>query len=381
MKIAINTRLLIKNKLDGIGWFTFETLNRITKAHPENTFYFIFDRPYHPEFAGFSDNIIPIVLSPQARHPLLFYIWFEWSIPFLFRKINPDIFVSPDGYISLSTKVPTLAVIHDLNFEHYPKDLPWLVRWYYRHYFPQFAQKSARIVTVSEFSKQDIVEQYHINPEKIDVVYNGASALFTPINETVKNEVRHEYSQGKPYFLFVGALHPRKNLINLLKAFDLFRDRHDTDIKLLVVGEKKWWTPEMQAAYSGMKWTNEVIFIGRMDIGQLRKVLGAALAQVYVSYFEGFGIPIIEAFNCEVPVITSNVTSMPEVAGDAALLVDPFSVNSIADGLSKIAFDPIYRISLIEKAKERRKIFDWDQTANGLWQSIERTFPHLSQKK
>ncbi|MEI8203335.1 MAG: glycosyltransferase family 1 protein [Bacteroidota bacterium] len=375
MKIAINTRLLIKNKLDGIGWFTFETLNRITKAHPEHTFYFIFDRSYHSDFTGFSDNIIPVVLPPQARHPLLFYIWFEWSIPFLFRKIKPDIFVSPDGYISLSTKVPTLAVIHDLNFEHYPKDLPWLVRCYYRHYFPLFAEKANRIVTVSEFSKQDIVDQYHISADKVDVVYNGASEFFCPIDENAIQMVRNEYSGGKPYFLFVGALHPRKNLINLLKAFDLFRDQNETDIKLLVVGERKWWTEEMEAAFSGMKWADEVIFINRMDIEKFRRVVAAALAQVYVSYFEGFGIPIIEAFNCNVPVITSNVTSMPEVAGDAAILIDPFSVNSIADGLSRMAFDHSLRDSLIEKGKERRKLFDWNYTAEGLWKSIEKTFP------
>ena len=150
LKIAVNTRLLIKNKLEGIGWFSYETLKRITRAHPEHQFYFLFDRPFDESFV-FGSNVTPIVIRPQARHPILFYLWFEKSIPRALKKINPDLFMSTDGYLSLSTTTPSLPVIHDLNFEHYPEQLPFLVRKYYKHYFPRFARKAARIATVSEF--------------------------------------------------------------------------------------------------------------------------------------------------------------------------------------------------------------------------------------
>ena len=124
MKIAVNTRLLLKGKLEGIGWYTYETLKRIVEQHPEHDFYFLFDRAYDESFI-FSKNVKPIILYPQARHPFLFWIWFEISVYRFLKNNNIDIFVSPDGYLSLRTKIPSLAVIHDLNFEHYPHDLPW----------------------------------------------------------------------------------------------------------------------------------------------------------------------------------------------------------------------------------------------------------------
>ena len=138
MKIAVNTRLLLKNKLEWIGWFSTETLKRITTQHKEHQFYFIFDRKYDDAFI-FSDNITPVVIPPQARHPVLYYIWFENSIPRLLKKLQPDLFFSPDGYLSLTTKVRSMNVFHDLNFEHYPADLPFSERTYYRHFFPLYA--------------------------------------------------------------------------------------------------------------------------------------------------------------------------------------------------------------------------------------------------
>src|SRR5690606_7224010 len=117
MRIAVNTRLLLKGKLEGIGWFTYQTLERIVKQHPEHEFIFFFDRPYDRSFV-FASNVTPVVLSPQARHPVLFYLWFELGIPRLLRKYKADLFLSPDGFSSLSTKVPTCLVIHDLAFEH-----------------------------------------------------------------------------------------------------------------------------------------------------------------------------------------------------------------------------------------------------------------------
>lgn len=371
MKIAVNTRLLLPDKLDGIGWVAYETLKRITNAHPEHEFYFIFDRKWDERFI-FSGNITPIAARPQARHPFLYYLWFEWSVPRILKKIKADLFLSPDAYLSLKTDVASLAVFHDLNFEHYPEDIPFFNRKYYRYFFPKFARKATHIVTVSEFSKKDIINLYEIAPEKISVVYNGANEDFKPVKDDVKNAIRLNYTGGCPYFLFVGALHPRKNLARLFKAFDYFKDQHISDIKLFVVGSKQYWTTEIQQAYEGMRHSGEVVFGGRLPSDELHKVVASALAMTYVSYFEGFGIPIIEAFRCDVPVITSNVTSMPEVAGDAALLVDPFSVKSIAQGLEKIAFNPDMRDELIAKGRERRKLFTWQNSADQLWKVIEK---------
>lgn len=373
MRIAVNTRLLIKNKLEGIGWFSVESLKRITRQHPEVTFLFIFDRAFDREFI-FSENVIPVAAPPQARHPVLYYTWFNVTIPWLLSKHQADIFVSPDGYLSLTTSKPQLAVFHDLNFEHYPQDLPWIERKYYQTFFPKYARIARRIATVSEYSKQDIARQYQIDTNKIDVVYNGANPAFQPLTKAAANQTRQKYTRGKPYFLFVGALHPRKNLINLFKGFDAFKKSGDFPHKLLIAGNKKWWTAEIRTAYDSLHHKNDIIFAGRVEMEELVKIMGASEALTYVSYFEGFGIPIVEAFYAETPVISSNITSMPEVAGDAALLIDPFSHESIGDAMSRIAGNQPLRKELIAKGRSRAQHFSWQQTADKLWESIEKTY-------
>jgi glycosyltransferase involved in cell wall biosynthesis len=371
MRIAVNTRLLLKNKLEGIGWFMYETLSRITTQHPEHEFLFIFDRPFDEKYI-FSDNVKPVVVSPQARHPILFYLWFEFSIPYILKKYKADLFLSPDGYLSLSTKVKSLAVIHDLNFEHYPQDLPFAARNHYRYYFPKYARKAEKIATVSEYSKSDIIEKYKIDQDKIDVVYNGANEGFKTVDIATAEAIRNKYTNGNPYFVFVGALHPRKNLTNLFKAFDQFKQKDRKNVKLMIVGEKQWWTHDIKKAYDDLKFQVDVIFTGRLQIKELQEVVASALALTYVSYFEGFGIPIVEAFYAGTPVITSDITSMPEVAGDAALLIDPFSIDSISSAMEKMANNEELRNSLIEKGFVRANDFSWQQSADKLWGSIEK---------
>ena len=371
MKIAVNTRLLLKDKLEGIGWVAYECLHRIVKAHPEVEFYFIFDREYDDRFI-FADNVKPVVLFPPARHPFLYVAYFEFAVTRYLRKLKPDLFLSTDAYLSLRSKTKQLAVFHDINFEHFPQDFPKIHLWHYKNFFPKYASKASRILTVSEFSKKDICECYGINPEKIDVAYNGANEIFTPVSEEVKFEVRRKYSEGKPYLMFVGSLHPRKNLARLFTAFDIFKKRNNNEVKLVIVGNKKWWTEPIKNAYDAMAHKDDVVFAGRLSAEDLHLVTAAALASVYVSYFEGFGIPIVEAFKCDTPVITSNVTSMPEVAGDAALLVDPFKEESIADAMEKV-LDEDVRKSLIEKGRIRRNDFSWDKAAEAWWRCIELT--------
>jgi hypothetical protein len=141
--------------MDGIGWFTTETMKRIVRSHPEHEFYFFFDRQYDPCFV-FGENVHPVVLFPPARHPILWYLFFEHSVKRALKRYKIDLFVSPDGYMSLGTKVPTLTVIHDINFEHSKDNLKPSHQRYMTYFSPQFARYSTRIATVSEFSKQDI---------------------------------------------------------------------------------------------------------------------------------------------------------------------------------------------------------------------------------
>lgn len=371
MKIAVNTRLLIQNKLDGIGWFTYETLKRIVHQRPNDEFIFIFDRDWDKSFV-FADNVTPVKIGPPSRHPFLWYLWFEQSIPAVLKKHQPDVFLSPDGYLTLNSSVPSIPVIHDLNFEHYPMDLPFWYRKYYRHFFPKYAQKAQRIATVSEFSKQDIVSRYGISAEKIDVVYNGFSELFQPINDTEKEASQIQFANGKPYFVFVGTLHPRKNIGRLIQAFEHYKTSGNYEQNLVIIGRRKWWTAEMENAYQNCSNKDSVIFQEAASQKAIAEAIGGAEALLYPSTFEGFGIPILEGMQSGVPVITSNLSSMPEIAADAALLCNPFEVKSIAEQLKKLQHEPNLRESLIEKGKKRAQDFSWDKTAKLLWESVEK---------
>jgi glycosyltransferase involved in cell wall biosynthesis len=372
VQIVINTRFLLKNKLEGIGRFTYETSKLITQQHPEHNFVFVFERKFDDSFI-FSNNITPVVIPPQARHPLLWYLWFQHSIPYVLKKHKANVFLSPDGYLSLRTNVPQLPVIHDLAFEHRPHDIAKLVRNYYQYYFPKFAHKAARIATVSEYSKNDIVEKYGINAQKIDVVHNGVSHAFEAINNETKKEVLQKITQGKPYFVFVGALQPRKNISNLLLAFDAFKQSDTQGTQLVIVGRKAWQTQDMDTTFEALQYKADVVFTGRLRDEDLSATIAASLALVYVPFFEGFGLPIIEAFKCHTPVITSNTSSMPEVASNAGLLVNPSSVESIKNALQAIAGNENLRQTLTKAAIERSNVYTWQKTANLLWQSIEKT--------
>ncbi len=363
MNIAINTRFLLPRKMEGFGWFTYEITRHIVLAHPEHTFYFFFDRAYDKRFV-FSDNVVPVVLSPQARHPILFKIWFNYSVTQALNKYKIDLFFSPDGYLSLKTKVKQIGVIHDLNFEHFPQDIPKSPRRYLLKYFKQFAQKASHIITVSNYSKKDIVNLYGVDENKITVAYNGSSDHFKLQPESVKLEIRSKYTSGQEYFVYVGAIHPRKNVERLIEAYHRFKLKTKSETKLLIVGENLWGSDVNQSA-------DDIIYTGHVQIEELAKIVGSAKALCLVSYFEGFGIPLVEAMQSGVPLLSGNLTALPEVAGGAAVLVDPFSIESIRDGMEDLDNDQELRDRLIKKGLERSKLFNWEQSAKVIWNEIE----------
>jgi len=369
MRIAVNTRLLLSGKLEGIGWYTYQTLKRLVQRHPEHEFIFIFDRPYDASFI-FGENVTPVVIGPQARHAVLFYLWFDWSIPHILRKYKADVFLTPDGLSSLRSRIPTCLVIHDLAFEHYPEHMKLSHRLYLRYFSRRFAHKATRIVTVSEYSKQDIATLYHVDPEKIDVSNNAAHDAYKPLNWEEREAVKNKYSDGCEYFVFAGALHPRKNIVNLLKAFIRFKNRNKSNMKLVIVGRMAWKYDEVEEMKNEMPYKEDVRWLGYLDVSELSRVVGGAYALVYASLFEGFGIPILEAFQCNVPAIVSNTTSMPEVAGSAALTADPTDYKDIAEQMGLLYRDERLRDRLVAAAPAQVARYSWDKAADVLWDSL-----------
>ena len=356
--------------MEGIGRFTEETFRRIVMAHPEHEFIFFFDRPFNRSFV-FASNVTPVVLFPPARHPLLFAWWFEWSVTRALKKYQADVFISPDNFLSLSTSTPTLLVVHDIAFVHFVDNDTLINRWYYQYFMSRFLKRANKILTVSEFTKQDIVRHFNIDSKKIGVCYNGCREEFKPLS-TPKDILDgiQIYTEGLPFFLYVGAVHPRKNVHRLIEAFDTFKIETPSDIRLIICGRFGWLTGEVKTAFEKAVYKQDIIFTGYLADEEVVQLTAAALAFVYVSHFEGFGLPIVEAMNCDVPVITSNSSSMPEVAGDAALLVNPESVSEMTGALKKIAFDQYLRQNLIEKGRVQRKQFSWDKTADMVYRNI-----------
>jgi glycosyltransferase involved in cell wall biosynthesis len=366
--IAVNTRLLLPNKLEGIGYFEHETLRRIVTTHPDIIFHFLFDRPYDPQFI-YGPNVCPVVLAPPARHPILWYIWFEWAVGSYLREHKIDLFLSPDGLGSLRGNTPSLLVLHDIAYVHYPEYVPRLTRWYYQHYIPSYLAQASRIATVSAYSKQDIARHYSISPNKIDVVYSGVRKWFTPLDATAQQVVRDTYTEGQPYLLYIGAIHPRKNLGRMLEAFDQFKTAHDSPLKFVIVGAHGWQNSSLTLLYNSLAAREDILFMGRQTDEAITAITAAAYALMYVSIFEGFGVPPLEAMQSHVPVITSSVSSMPEICGDAALFADPLDVSHITRQIATLWTDDSLRDTLIARGISQVTKYSWDKSAELLWYS------------
>lgn len=371
MNIAVNARMLTQWKPGGIKRYAQETLKRITQKHPEHRFLFIVDRPF-PDRGNYPDNVAVARTFPSF-HPLLWYPWFELAVPRLIKRFGADMFLSLDGYASLSIEIPTVTVIHDLSFYHHPQDMPRLIRNYYNKFFPQFARKAQMIATISEYSKRDICNIYGEPADKITVTFCGAGDAFRPLPEEEKIKIRAKISGGAPYFLSVGSLHPRKNLVRLIEAFEKFKCRTQALTKLILVGPSLFKPGDVFEARRRSACKEDIIFLGELPDEQIPRIYGGAQAFLFVSYFEGFGIPALEAMKCDIPVVAAARTSLPEVCGDAARLVDPFSVDEIAEAMRDVCFNEALRNHLIESGRSRREFFNWDKTADILWDTVERS--------
>ncbi len=361
MNIGINTRLLIDGKVEGIARYIFENTSRMAAAHPEDTFYYFFDRSFSKKFIT-SSNIVPVVVPPASRHPILWNIWFQFQIPRYLKKYNIDVFYTGETYLPRKTKTPCAIVSHDLAYCHYPEQIPNAVLKYYRKYFPKNHHQADAIIAVSDFTRQDIVKQYNIAADRISVIHNAAPAGFRALNAQEKTAIRQELTGGVPYFAYLGSFHPRKNIAGLISAFELFKKQTSKSHKLVLMGRWAWKTNEIKDKIESSPYTDDIL-VRQETRENIFRYVGAAEALLYVSFFEGFGIPILEGFSAGVPVITSTESSMPEVAGDAAILVNPSKPSDIATAMKQLSEDEALGEDLIKRGFERLNSFSWDASA------------------
>jgi len=347
--------------MEGIARFNYEILKRIVQNNPGDQFYFFFDRPFSKKFI-FGENVIPKVLFPPTRHPVLLTFWLEFRLNKELKKLKPDLFFSGDTYIPLNSDIPTVIVSHDLAYLHHDNHQRFFDRNYYKFFFKKFHNNAQKIIAVSEYTKNDIINKYNIPASKIQVVYNAGNGHFYPVDIQTKQKIKNKLTGGNPYFVYLGSIHPRKNLVNLIKAFNIFKTKNNNNFKLVIIGRPAWKTKDFFKTLNSSPYKKDII-TKQINRAELPEYIGSAEAMFYVSLFEGFGIPILEGFEAGIPVVTSNISSMPEVAKDAALLVDPYSPDSIADAMLQIMSDANLHTSLVNKGNKRLKDFSWDVSA------------------
>jgi glycosyltransferase involved in cell wall biosynthesis len=261
---------------------------------------------------------------------------------------------------------PVVATIHDLSFEHFPETFNRRSRAQLRLTVRRTARKAAQILTLSEFSRQDIVDTYGIAPERVSVTPAAAPSHFKPIeDETELRKIREIYGIERDYILSVSSIQPRKNLIRLIEAYSCLRGlRPEGKLpQLVLVGKRGWLDNETFRAAQRHSVNNDIAFTGYVAEKDLPALYSGATCFVYPSFFEGFGLPVLEAMQCRVPVIAGNRTSIPEVVGQAGLLFDPFDTNSLVQALTLMLDNSEYRAALRIQGLERASEFSWKQTA------------------
>jgi glycosyltransferase involved in cell wall biosynthesis len=261
---------------------------------------------------------------------------------------------------------PVVVSIHDLSFEHLPETFKWRSRKQLRITVRRSAREASQVIALSEYARKDIIATYHVNPEKISAIPLAAPAHFRPIrNAEELQRVRQTYGIEGEYILSVGTIQPRKNLSRLVAAYSRLRwAKPGVKLpKLVLAGKCAWLYDETLRRIKELKISDSVILPGYVPETDLPALYSGALCFIYPSYFEGFGLPPLEAMKCGAPVIVGDRTSLPEVVGDAGLLVDPFDVDALARAIETVIGDSNLRAELSVKGLARAKLFDWRETA------------------
>jgi glycosyltransferase involved in cell wall biosynthesis len=270
---------------------------------------------------------------------------------------------------------PIVATIHDLAFEHLPETFTRRSRMQLRQTVRRTARRAARVLALSEFSRRDIIETYGVDPKRVDVTPLAAPPHFAPVtNETELKRIRKYYGIDADYILSLGSIQPRKNLIRLIEAYSCLRRlRPESKLpRLVLAGGRGWLDREIFRAAERNDFGKDILFIGYVPEQDLPALYSGAVCFVYPSYFEGFGLPVIEAMQCGVPVIAGNRTSLPEVTGRAGLLFDPFDTRALSEAMTRVIDDSDYRSQLRAQGLKRANDFNWKTTAQLTLQAYER---------
>lgn len=363
MRIAVTAIFLHSGPLEGYGHYSHELLRRLVNNYPQHEFLFLYDRPYdqpliqHPQISH-------QVVGPATRHPLSLAIWYHVKATRLVRRWKADVWLQPYGFGSFYSKVKQLLIVHDLAAIHLPKAIPWYHRWHYRLFTKKVLQKAAMIATVSESTRQDMQQQFpFLQNATIPLLPGAARNIFRPADWETNQQTKNQFTGDCEYFLVSGSIHPRKNLLTLLKGFSLFKKWQHSNMKLVIAGRWAWQTADTQEKISTYKYRNDLVITGYIPEQTLANLTAGAYAMVYPSLLEGFGLPLLEAMQSGVPVIASDQQALRETGGTAACYFDANSAESLAEQMKKVYRNEAWKNQLIQAGIQQAASYSWEATA------------------
>ncbi len=360
MRIAVNASSL-KNK-------RFETFIQLAKLHTEHTFLFFFDKEHKP--LNISENIIPVVIKPQATIPLKSKIWYNLKLQVALKKNKADVFIS-EKFISLKSKIPQILLSPDLTYIFHPGLIDKKQLSFYKKNTPEFLNKANRIVVNSHFFKKEIIERFKTDEQKISIIYPEIKKSFDFVSQEEKEVIKEKYAEGNEYFIYNGIISPQQNLVNLLKAFSFFKKRQKSKMQLLITGKRGEKYEEFVHSLQSYRFRNDVKLLENLSSNESQKILASTYAMVYVPFYESEGDELIEAMQSEIPLIVSDTQFLKEYCGDAALYVEPATPKDIAEKMMLLFKDEQKRKEFIGKEKLQIKLFENTKPAAELFNIIK----------
>lgn len=364
MRIAIDASRAARARPTGTEAYSWHLIRAMHQARPDQpvTLYspiplpadFVPSRPGEP---AWEQRIIPC-----AR------LWTHLRLNWALRRDRPDLLFVPSHVMPVGCPVPAVVTVHDLGYRHYPAAHRAVDRWYLEWTTRRHAQRATRVVADSAATRDDLCRYYGAETARVRVVYPGRDETLQRVTDpAVLAALRDRYGIRGDYLLYLGTLQPRKNLARLVEAFAGLADR----LQLVLAGRPGWLCEDLSVQTERLGLRGRVVMPGYVPPQDKAALLSGALALAFPSLYEGFGMPVLEAMACGVPVLTSNVSSLPEVAGDAALLVDPLSTSAIADGLARLAGDAGLRRTLVERGYRQVQRFSWSAAAAQVWEVFD----------
>jgi glycosyltransferase involved in cell wall biosynthesis len=362
MKIAIDAR---KWRDYGIGTYVRNLVRHLAQIDRETTYFLFCDRADEATLRDLAANFVPVVEESPG-----YSVQEHLAIPLKLRKLGADLLHSPHYVLPLLCRTPSVVTIHDCIHLLFPQYLPnRLALTYARTMMGSAIRRSSLVLTVSEASRSDILRFYpEADPERVEVVPNAIDeAILEHPGEEEMERVKERYQIRGRFVLYAGNIKPHKNLDRLIAAFGLLKQRggHE-DLKLLIIGDEinKYGSLRRRVEAAGVR--QDVRFFGFVPEHTLSALYRLASVFAFPSLYEGFGLPPLEAMACGTPVLTSRISSLPEVVGDAAVLVDPYSVDDIASGLARLLDDEALRRDLIARGRAHVATFSWERSVKAI---------------